>query len=75
MPPIGDIRVSPFPKEYLTLLGKRKPHISLQKNSFPIRKIITWILSPAPPNELRNLYLLGKEEAHIYIETQINKNL
>ena len=73
MPPIGDIRVSPFPKEILSLIGKRSPHISLQKNSFPTRKLITWILSPAPPNELRNLYQMGIEEAQIYIETHMNK--
>jgi hypothetical protein len=72
MPPIGDIRVSPFPKELLSLVGKRKPHISLSYNAFPARKLLSWILIPAPPTQLKNLYEMGRVEAQIYISEKSN---
>jgi hypothetical protein len=70
MPPIGDIKVSPFPRELTSLIGKRAPMICLPANAFPVRNLIGWILTPAPPNQLRNLYEMGKSEASIYIDNR-----
>lgn len=72
MPPIGDVRVSPFPKEFLSLVWKRHPHICLPYHSFPISTLLGYILNPAPPNQLRKLYEMGRREAQIFIsETKV----
>jgi hypothetical protein len=74
MPPLGDIRVSPFPRDLLSLVGKRTPHICLPNHAIPARKLLSWILSPAPPNQLRYLYEMGKSEAEIFITETTKKN-
>jgi hypothetical protein len=54
MPPIGDIRVSPFP--YHPLRKARPPHISLRSPNFSIPRLISYVLRPPPPDVLEELY-------------------
>jgi len=67
MPPIGDVRLSPFPARYILT---KKPHISLDVNAYSLPRLLSWVLQPAPPSVLRELYEHGKTEAKKWIEMQ-----
>lgn len=48
MPPIGDIRVSPFAIRIL----KRSPNIFVSPTLFSNVQLLRWVLVPAPPDVL-----------------------
>eukprot|EP01041_Mallomonas_annulata_P001676 gene1676-3241_t len=74
MPPIGDITITPFPSKYL-LRTRRKPEVSPSLSpsfKYSIAQLITWVLHPAPPAILRDLFEEGRRASDIWIERRIN---
>ena len=69
MPPVGDVRISPFPRQ-LILLPKSKPHISLPLGSYSVPQLLSWVLKPAPEKILRELYQHGRTEAARWVDKQ-----
>ena len=72
MPPIGDIRVSPFPPTFV-LNQSRKPHIYLdiKNNSVDISNLphLLWLSwKPSKEAVLRGLYQDGQQAAYRYLE-------
>ena len=63
MPPIGDVRVSPFN----VLLLRRPPHIRLNPVVFSAPRLLSWVLIPAPPDVLQELYNQGYRAAEEWI--------
>ena len=63
MPPIGDVRVSPFN----VLVFKRYPHIQIKANVFSAPRLLSWVLTPAPPDILEELYNEGYRAAEEWI--------
>ena len=59
MPPIGDVRVSPFN----ILVFRRYPHIRIKANVFSAPRLLSWVLIPAPPDILEELYNEGYKAA------------
>lgn len=62
MPPIGDVRLSPFPSNFIM---KRPPHIYIDPGS-PIAslpKLLSWVLIPPPPSGIKALYEEGVKAA------------
>ena len=70
MPPIGDVRVTPFPKTLI--FTKRKPHITLPPNKYSTFTLISWVLQPPPPEKILELYKEGEIAANKWIESQPN---
>jgi predicted acylesterase/phospholipase RssA len=68
MPPIGDVRVTPFPKTLI--LTKRKPHISLPSNKYSTFTLMSWVFQPPPPDKIMELYKEGEIAAYKWIENQ-----
>ncbi len=42
MPPVGDVRVSPFPHAYVKRFFKQEPHIHIQEGEFPLTSLLKW---------------------------------
>ena len=71
MPPVGDTRVSPFPRRMI-IQSRSKPHISLPQNAYRITELLSWVLAPAPEPILRELYVHGREAAAAWVkETRV----
>jgi hypothetical protein len=69
MPPIGDIRVSPFTSSML----RRPPSIWLKESAFSMPRLLSWVLTPAPPDVLDQLYLEGYKAAEEWIALEEEK--
>ena len=69
MPPIGDIRVSPFTSSML----RRPPSIWLKDSSFSMPRLLSWVLTPAPPDVLEHLYSEGYKAAEEWIALEEEK--
>jgi hypothetical protein len=67
MPPIGNCRVSPFPEKYI-LRSMRKPHICLDPGTLSLPRLVYWVLNPASPAQLRDLYDMGMQSTETYLE-------
>ena len=63
MPPIGDVRVSPFN----ILVFRRPPHIKIKGDVFSAPRLLSWVLTPAPPDILQELYNEGYKSAEEWI--------
>lgn len=63
MPPIGDIRVSPLS----VILLRRPANIKIRSSVFSTPKLLSWVLTPAPPAVLEELYLEGYRAAEEWI--------
>ncbi len=74
-PPIFNIKVSPFPAEYVRLLfPKAVPDIALPNGRYPINKLMHWALfPPKDPMKLKILHDEGFESANRWIEKNIEK--
>ena len=66
MPPVGDVRISPFPKEFI-LHPRSKPTICLPIGAYSFPRLLSWVLRPAPEAVLRELYNHGREAAKGWI--------
>lgn len=64
MPPIGDIRVSPFS----LFMMRRPPNIRINPSTFSAPRLFSWVLTPAPPDVLKEFYMEGYRAADEYIE-------
>jgi hypothetical protein len=74
IPPIGDIRVSPI--SLPAIMKHRRSHIHIISNRFSTPQLLAWVLLPAPPHILRDLFQEGKKSAELWIRRQhIKKNL
>ena len=69
MPPIGDVRVSPFN----VLVFRRYPHIQIKANVFSAPRLLSWVLTPAPPDVLEELYNEGYRAAEEWIAAKEEK--
>lgn len=69
MPPIGDIRVSPFTSAML----RRPPNIWLKESVFSTPRLLSWVLTPAPPDVLEQLYSEGYKAAEEWISLEEEK--
>ena len=73
MPPIGDIRVSPFS----LFMMRRPPNIRINPSTFSAPRLVSWVLTPAPPDVLKEFYMEGYRAADEWIElkeTRTNQN-
>lgn len=69
MPPIGDVRVSPFPK---SLIFKRiRPHISLPDGKYFTPKLMSWVLSPPPVDIIKELSNEGYKAGKDWIDRKV----
>ena len=79
MPPIGDIRISPLPRRlFLPPFLSRPPHIHLSPQDlqeYPMSRLATWILRPAPEPVLRDLYKKGFIAANKWIDSNYSQEL
>jgi hypothetical protein len=66
MPPIGDIKVAPFPRRFAARLAT-KVHISLDAKQYPLRRLVPYILNPAPEEILKDIYRQGTIAAEQWI--------
>lgn len=73
MPPIGDIRISPFPIGSLRNIYARYPHIHLPFKAYSIPKLLRWSLIPAPEDVLHALYDHGTKQADFWVERNASK--
>lgn len=69
MPPIGDVRVSPFSIVSL----RRPPNIRIKPSVFSGPRLLTWVLTPAPPDVLEELYNEGYRAAEEWIALKEEK--
>lgn len=74
MPPIGDHRISPFPRE-LILSPRSKPEICLPRDAYSFPRLLSWVLRPAPEAVLRDLYQHGRQAGKKWIEKQEQKQM
>ena len=58
MPPIGDIKITPFPIRFLDRFLDRPPDITLPSD-FKLPQLLRWSLFPPEPNILYKLYEEG----------------
>ena len=69
MPPIGDVRVSP-----LSVIPLRRPaNIQIRPSVFSTPKLLSWVLTPAPPAVLEELYQEGYRAAEEWIALEEEK--
>lgn len=59
MPPVGDTRVSPFPRQFM-LRKTSKPDICLPYDAYLLPRLLAWAMRPAPRLVLRDLYEHGR---------------
>lgn len=69
MPPIGDIRVTPFPLGSLRGIYRLYPHIHLPYSQYNIPQLVKWSLIPAEPEILQKLYDDGILAGERYIRS------
>jgi hypothetical protein len=67
MPPVGDIRVTPFPISFMKGFSRRYPHITLPFMLYPIPLLFVWSLFPPSEEILTNLFTQGQRAAERYI--------
>lgn len=67
IPPIGDVRVAPFPRNF-AFRSRSKPHICLENPKYPIPRLLTYVLRPAPESVLIDLYDEGFKAADNWID-------
>jgi len=72
MPPVGDIRVSPYPIRPLGVLT-RYPHISLPVSVYHIPKLLLLSLIPGKPSTLSKLYQDGITAGDAYVRSDRHK--
>lgn len=71
MPPIGDLRISPLPRQYIR--SNPPPDITLPDydsstdSGYPLRKLLFWVLNPAPEEHLTRLYHFGRISAQKWV--------
>ena len=68
MPPVGDVRISPFPKQFI-LHSRSKPTICLPIGAYSFPRLLSWVLRPAPEAVLNELYIHGREAARDWVTT------
>ena len=69
MPPIGDVRVSP-----LSVIPLRRPaNVQIRPSVFTTPKLLSWVLTPAPPAVLEELYQEGYRAAEEWIALKEEK--
>lgn len=73
MPPVGDIRVSPFPVGYMKGVLSRYPHITLPAKDYFIPQLFLWAAVPASPQKLRKIYHDGIAAGEFYIQQKGQK--
>lgn len=65
IPPVGDISITPFPKRYvIRRRDRRAPDISPDLSltfRYSLPRLLTWVLQPAPPVILRDLFEEGRK--------------
>jgi hypothetical protein len=69
MPPIGDVRISPFPSNFIL---RRPPHIFIDPKSQigSIFKLMSWVFTPPPPSGIKSLYDEGIKAAALWGDTR-----
>ena len=73
MPPIGDVKVSPF--AIRALFMRRAPQITIrtgQGASFSNVRLLSWVLNPAPPGTLDHWRKSSYKRTHPRISPQTN---
>lgn len=68
MPPVGNVRLTPFPEEFIQG-AKNKPHIHMPPMKYSPIQLLAWTLTPAPEAELRSLHRMGSECAKRYLDS------
>ena len=66
MPPIGDLRIAPFSM----LMMRRPPNIRMNPSTFSAPRLLSWVLTPAPPDVLKEFYMEGYRAADEWIEVK-----
>ena len=66
IPPVGEVRISPFPSRYIRSFVEAD--ITLPAEEYSLRQLLTWVLYPAPELILRELYSKGQSVARRWIE-------
>lgn len=70
LPPIGDVRVSPFPREYIFRSIGAPPHICLKRHDYTLPLLLFHSLSPGSATMLTELFKKGSEAADEWIRVQ-----
>ena len=71
IPPIGDVRVSPIPLP--SFIKSRRSHIHIISKRFSLPQLISYVLIPAPPAVLRELFREGQRSADFWIRKEQTK--
>lgn len=72
MPPVGNTRVSPFPRQFI-LRKASQPDICLPVDAYLFPRLLAWALRPAPRQVLRDLFEHGRLATRKWIATNRNK--
>ena len=73
IPPVGKVTISPFGNTHFRVGGPpnmRPIDIHLDKEEFPLGKLLYWALNPAPEEKMHLLYKRGEEAALRWVEQQ-----
>jgi hypothetical protein len=52
-----------------------KPHICLEPGQVSLPQLLYWVLTPAPPEQLRALYDMGMRSTELYLEAREKENV
>lgn len=74
IPPIGDIRVTPFPLHFLRHLSSRSPNIMLPSSKYSLPQLVRWSLFPPSEKQLYDLYYEGFKASEEYIQLHCKIN-
>lgn len=65
IPPIGEVKISPFPSKYIHSFAQAD--ITLPEKEYSLRQLLTWVLHPGSEEDLRDLFEKGKQAANEWI--------
>jgi hypothetical protein len=66
IPPVGEVKISPFPSKYIRSFVEAD--ITLSPDDFSMRQLLTWVLYPGTEENLRELYVKGHNAACTWIK-------
>jgi predicted acylesterase/phospholipase RssA len=64
-PPIGEVKISPFPSKYIRSFAQAD--ITLPAEEYSLRQLMKWVLHPGSEEDLRGLYAKGQQVAKEWI--------
>lgn len=72
MPTIGDVRVAPFPRQWLM---RRPPHIYIPDDGkYSLPRLLHHVFIPPSPETTRDIYNQGKKAVHIWMHSMEQKS-